>query len=261
MASFAERHGIALPEVAITVREDAPKTLRTSLWSLCEKASFAAHLSVIEVAQLVLDHVYFPEFANDRPLVEMAKQALLRCPWNQVYDVAERMWALLDRPHGAAGKFESDLNFLFRQEGIGWQMTGGVISVRSSDALEATVSQAIETLNATGRTTAEGELREAFRDLSRRPEPDITGAIQHAGAALECVARDVAGDAKKTLGDILKLHRGLLQKPLDDAADKLWGFASQYGRHVQEGRNASMEEALLVIGLAATLAGFLAGKK
>jgi hypothetical protein len=72
---------------------------------------------------------------------------------------------------------------------------------------------------------------------------------------------ELSGDAKKTLGDILRTHRGLLQKPLDEAADKLWGFASQYGRHVQEGRNASAEEALLVTGLAATLANFLAGKQ
>jgi len=37
--------------------------------------------------------------------------------------------------------------------------------------------------------TAKTEIREALNDLSRRPTPDITGAIQHSLACLECVAR------------------------------------------------------------------------
>ena len=34
---------------------------------------------------------------------------------------------------------------------------------------------------------------EALRDISRRPEPDVTGSIQHVCAAMEATARDLAG--------------------------------------------------------------------
>jgi hypothetical protein len=87
-----------------------------------------------------------------------------------------------------------------------------------------------------GRTTARDEIHDALTDLSRRPNPDLTGAIQHGMAALECVARDACGDPKATLGDILKRHPDLIPKPLDTAIDKAWGFASEMGRHIREGR-------------------------
>jgi hypothetical protein len=59
-------------------------------------------------------------------------------------------------------------------------------------------------------------------------------------AALECTARDIAGQPKLSLGELIP---GLnLPKPLDEALHKLWGFASQYGRHVKEGANAQDDE-------------------
>ena len=42
-------------------------------------------------------------------------------------------------------------------------------------------------------------------DLSKRPESDLTGALQHALAALERVARDVTG---RSQGDILGANPG-----------------------------------------------------
>ena len=59
---------------------------------------------------------------------------------------------------------------------------------------------------------------------------------------LECLARDVAGDKKATLGDILKKHPGLLPRPLDKAIEQMWGYASNFepsneARHVVEGQH------------------------
>ena len=105
--------------------------------------------------------------------------------------------------------------------------------------------------------TAAQEIHEALQDLSRRPRPDITGSVQHALAALECVARDVADDSKATLGAIIKKYPGLLPPPLDAAVDKLWGFASEHGRHLREGREPAREEAELAVHVAAAVATYL----
>jgi hypothetical protein len=78
--------------------------------------------------------------------------------------------------------------------------------------------------------------------------------------SLECIARDVAGDSKATLGDILKRNPGLLPKPLDSALSQVWGYASNEARHVQEGREISREEAALLVGLSATVSTYLSGK-
>ena len=78
--------------------------------------------------------------------------------------------------------------------------------------------------------------------------------------ALEAVARDLSGEPKATLGEVLKRNPGLLPKPLDTALAQVWGYASNEARHVEEGREPSREEAELLVGLAAVVATYLTKK-
>ena len=48
-------------------------------------------------------------------------------------------------------------------------------------------------LQEVGKDTAASELQEATADLLKKP-PDLTGAVQHSIAALECVTREHCGD-------------------------------------------------------------------
>ena len=68
---------------------------------------------------------------------------------------------------------------------------------------------------------------------------------------------DLTGNARDTLGALLKKHPEMLPKPLDQALDKLWGFASEYGRHIQESRNPSLAEAQLVVSTCSALITYL----
>ena len=45
----------------------------------------------------------------------------------------------------------------------------------------------------------------------------VRRTIYHGIGALEAVARDLSGDTKATLGEVLKRNPGLLPKPLDSA--------------------------------------------
>jgi predicted DNA binding CopG/RHH family protein len=99
------------------------------------------------------------------------------------------------------------------------------------------------------------EIHEALHDISRRPKPDRTGAIQHAIAALECTAREVTGEPNATLGALIpKLN---LPKPLDVATEKLWGFASDRTRHMREGKGVSDDEAELIVSVSCAVSAFL----
>ena len=100
-------------------------------------------------------------------------------------------------------------------------MIDAEIVTRGTEAFETSVNQAGEALPGAGRLTAPGEIHEALSDLSRRPETDLIGAVQHAMAALECVGRDSAGNPKATLGDILKRYPNFVPKPLDTAVEKV----------------------------------------
>jgi hypothetical protein len=125
--------------------------------------------------------------------------------------------------------------------------------------METLLLEAVATEKDLGHSTAANELREAIRDMSRRPEPDVTGAIQHAIASLECVAREVSGSTE-TFGKWLANHRDAFPKPLGEYVGKIWGFASERGRHLVENGEPSVEEAELVLGLSATLGSYLTKK-
>lgn len=138
-------------------------------------------------------------------------------------------------------------------------MSDGKIVHRGSDGYERATQRAVEALENSGQQTAKREIEEALRDISRRPEPDVTGATTHSMAALECVAREVTGKPNVTLG---KLIQDLdFTPPLDKAIHALWGFSSDRARHIQEGRSVRTEEAELVVLVACALCAFLLGDR
>lgn len=187
------------------------------------------------------------------------------CEWFYVYDIIEAFHAeLVDlqdafydvRPRS----FQSHINEYFRRKGIGWQLVDGMIQVRGSEEFEEVVHEVIDTLESAERQTAATEISQALEDLSKRPIPDVTGAIQHALASSECVARDVTGDPRSTLGALLKRHETVVSKPLDSALQQLWGFTSEQGRHLREGRRPGFPEAELAVFTAAAVAWYLSRK-
>ncbi len=127
-------------------------------------------------------------------------------------------------------------------------------------AVSGNAVAAAQAATAADRPNAAREIGEAQRDLARRPEPDCTGAVQHAMAALEAVARDVAGDQDATFGTILKAKPDLFPKPLDVVMGKIWGYASEMARHVREGDTLEVVEVELLVSLAAAGVTYLAKK-
>ena len=95
-----------------------------------------------------------------------------------------------------------------------------------------------------GFPRAANEMQEAVHDLQRVP-PDCTGAMQHAGAALEAIARSISGKQKYSFGKIMNLLD--LPPPMDDVAHKLWGFVSENGRHIREDRSVDFATAKLSV--------------
>jgi len=182
------------------------------------------------------------------------------CEWFRVYDIIEAIRADLQCRPGRAPEFQEEINAYLRETGIGWQLVGGVIQVRGTESFESTVRTAEALLDETDRGTARREIREALADLSRRPTTDLSGAVHHAMGSLECLARDLTGDSKATLGEILKRHPGLIPKPLDTAVEKAWGYASERARHIREGDLLTHEEAELIVGLAAIVSVYLLRK-
>jgi hypothetical protein len=117
-----------------------------------------------------------------------------------------------------------------------------------------------QVLSRAGRYVSASEIKEAISDLSKRPMADITGAIQHSLAALECVARDVSSDPKATLGKIIHDNPDLFPPPLDKALEKIWGYASEMGRHLSEGKIPTLNEAELLVSISSATCRYLTKK-
>lgn len=270
MDKFSSRHGFEPTEAEITVRQDAPYNLRGLVADIAYESGFDPHdlravvCSTLRVREDPSNWSAFPNVDGE------ARGHLDSCDWYAVYDIIEGIHESLvlssrkgtpssERPPKPK-HFADEINRIFRKDGIGWQLVDGKIQVRGAEAFEESIKRADVALAQSGQKTAADEIHEALSDLSRRPKPDVTGALQHGIAALECVMREVCGDRKATLGALLSQHKGMIPAPLDQAVEKIWGFASEHGRHVREGRKPEMEEAQLAVHVAAAVAVYLSKK-
>lgn len=202
---------------------------------------------------------------DEHPDFAVIKRVLLGCEWFRLYDLIEDVFDQLSfydselavPDEGPKAHPFQQLNDYFVYAGIGWQLRDGKITSRGDAAFEHTVGIAEAELKESARITAAERIESAIRDLSLRPKPDLSGAISHATAALECVLHDITQRAM-TLGDYIKKCPDLFPGAMKNAFASLWGYASEEGaRHGKEGIEPHREEAELIVSLAAALATYL----
>jgi hypothetical protein len=253
---FSNRHGYRGAEPEISVREDAPEGLRFAIPLIAQDAGMTPSVMRRTICAVLLQRPNPSNWSEYPNIWEEVNELIGDCPWFRVYDIAEAIHAAFSAQFSnGADIFQDRLNGYFRESGIGWQMNEGRIVYRGSETFAETTREAAVVLTRTGRVVAANEIHEALADISRRPRPDVTGAIQHSIAALEGTARDVTGEPKLTLGRLVS--RLALASPLDTAVEKLWGYASERARHIREGQSVSSEEAELVVSVACAVCTFL----
>ena len=255
---FSVRHGIA-PEPKPSV-EEAPDGLR---YFLLEYFEGKYRIYVSQAAEILENFLRQPglkaRFYNPHDPTAWTRfyEYLTGFEWWQVYDLIEAIFAG-ESSRDNRIEFVRKVNNVLEEENCCWRMNySGEIVYEGSESFEAAVNTATSVLAAAGRNTAKDEIQKAIQDLSKRPHPDLTGAVQHAMAALECVATDVCGATGETLGEVIKRHPDKFPRPLGDAISKLYGFASERGRHITEGGEPELKEVELIVGIAATVATYL----
>ncbi|TPW36031.1 AbiJ-NTD4 domain-containing protein [Oecophyllibacter saccharovorans] len=266
--SFSERNKYT-SEPEINIRESAPKELRDAIIRIAYKA----RLSPEALRDLVCDVlIVSPNAGNwsEDYIKNEVRDLIHNAKWYYIYDIAEKVYN--ETRFNSYIKVDDEINSLFRKLGIGWQLkvpdryrgSIGHIVARGSEAFELATKNVPLTMRKAGTPTAAKEMHEALLDLSKRPKADVTGAIQHALAGLECAIREYTGTPKDTLGKLSKklaLPKPLgldLPRPLDEVVYKLWGYASDNARHLNEGKEPSFKEAEFVVTISASLNSYLA---
>ena len=254
---FSQRYSFSNKGDNELIYEDAPESLRCGLLQVATgfslKSSQLRHI-ICNTLRARPD----PSNWSEGNIWWEVEHLTYESDWYRVYDIIEAIYAYI----GAHRKpeFETQVNNLLVEESIGWQLINGKIEIRGDEAFETVITEAKYLVEDSNMTVASNELHEAIQDLSRRPEPDISGAVQHAMAALECVTREVLGEPKPTLGNLVKKYPYIFPKPVDEAVTKLWGYTSEQARHSRESRNLSRNEAQLVVGISAVLCSYLTSK-
>lgn len=211
MNRFSARNNLSRPNAEIHIRNDAPAEVREAVVSIaygCSIVPTALRQILCTLLARAPNRANWSEFPN---VNEEVRGLIDECEWFEIYGFIEMV---SDHAARRGTQFDDEINRYFRVGGIGWQLVDNKIEMRGSEAFEAAVRQGQQALHSQRRFTAANELHEALIDLSRRPHAEITGAIQHAMAALECVARDACG-SKDTLGDLIRRNPDLFPRPVD----------------------------------------------
>lgn len=252
---FSSRIGVS--DTRKLIYDDAPLAFRQSVLLALEEALTLSG----RVLAIVQSGAGLPRPSDQYVDSWASKYLIENCEWPRVFDIAEQGYRALavSRPTVPEKRshFADSINLACNANSLGWRMKGGRFEVFGNSVDEEVAATVVTALSNAGLRTSAGELEAARQDLSRRPVPDITGAMQHAGAALECVAREVTQDRTLTFGDILKKHQSLFPGAYYKVAQGVWGIVSNNGRHVQEGTEPAREEALALVNLVAALVGFM----
>jgi hypothetical protein len=196
-----------------------------------------------------------------------ARELVWSCEWHHFYDVVQRVYEFFnesDPTHRKASEFQKLINTVLANEGIGWQLVSGEVVMRGDEAFESTIKAAAQEL--TDRPTTRARIQEAISDLSRRPKPDLSGAVSHAFAAMESIIGDIEYTPEEirenthhTFGTFLQRYADLFpSEDFREGFQRLWKYANNEGsRHGKEGIEPARDEAELIVSLAAALVTYL----
>ena len=262
MRIFSTRLGLRRAIPPVTVRDHAPDELRYLIPLIAERLGVSSSEIQATICDALPPQTEVYEWLQQPDEWDDEYWPIAKCAWEFVYDIIEQLYHRIatntELPHYHAQHFSEKVNEYLRQEGIGWELRDGRVTARGNDAFDTSVKDAISATNDASMPGSSNELTTALKALSARPDPDLTGAITHASAALESVSKEVTGVKGQSLGQVVK--RLDLPQPLDQAIEKMYGFASQHGRHVEEGRQPTFDDAQLVVHVASATVTYLLAK-
>ncbi len=243
ISSFSHRHGYSGQPKEITVREDAPESLRVVA---LETAYELGVRGVRDIVCRVLRKRPYPDNWSAGNVAREVEFLVYECEWFRVYDIIEAFSKALQTSFEWAAYAEA-INSCLIEEGLGWQFVAGKIIARGDEGFAQAVAMAATSLKDDGRPTSSGHIQSAIRALSERPKANTSGAVSHATNAVECLLNDITGEAM-TLGKYLDRYPTLLHPALKKALDATYGYASDAGaRHGKEGVEPSFEAAQFVV--------------
>ena len=253
---FSIRHGIQVSVPEVTITQSFPLEHRVAVIQIASDLGVHARSLRRAMLRVLVTGIDTTDRSHDFIWPELV-YAVNNCNWWDVYEIAEEIYKIAGSHERS--EYANNLNRFFMRQGFGWEMRNGLIEYRGSEPFRIATTSAEQSLQDRGFDHSANEVREAMRDLSRRPEPDLAGAVYHATQALEAIAGIDTKSSGKSLGKMISSLN--LPAPLDEATHKLWGFVSGYVRHGDEEKQIDEEEAEMAVTIACALTTFIAKRQ
>jgi len=266
---FSKRYGLR-PTPEGLMYEDVPVRARVGLYHLVERFFGGEHQkSYLHLYQEICVALRIP---RERGLADYGASIVIErlikdCEWHQFYDICEVIWA---NPYSQYSRhqeeFTEQLNALFREEQLGFEVREGKVEKIGSGFIDAKVKEARYLLKEPEFKGADEHFEKAIKALNARPNPDVENCIKDAVAAIESVGRIIVGDEKALLDDIIKdmAKKGIIPKPLDQTIQKIYAYrGDQPGvAHGLVGASkVTVDEAEFVLAMSAAMIIYLVNKR
>jgi len=266
---FSKRYKLR-PTPEGLVCEDVPESARIGLYYILEQFFDWLELDelykdlcvVLRISRQSRD--YNLETFEDVMAVPI-EELIMKCDWWRFYDICEVIFKSLEPVYQQIERFAEQVNTLFIDEQLGFEMRKGKIEKVGSGFINAKVREARYLLKDPEFKGADEHFEKAIKHLNVRPNPDVENCVKDAVSAIESVGRIIVNDEKALLSDIVKgmVGKGTIPKPLDQTIQKLYAYrGDQPGvAHGLVGASeVTVDEAEFVLAMSAAIIIYLVKK-
>jgi hypothetical protein len=263
---FSKRYGLR-PTPEGVMYEDVPEPARVGLYHIVTQLFKKEYLDLYEMLcrALRIPVEVKTTWRGDFCGLSELEKLITDCQWWQFYDICEVLWQAL-KYKGERDSISDEINNLFREEHLGFELRDGKVEKIGSGFIDARVKEARYLLKEPEFEGADQHFEKALKALNMRPNPDVENCIKDAVAAIESVARIIVNDGKALLSDIIKsmAKNDIVPKPLDEAIQKVYAYrGDQPGvAHGLVGTSkVTIDEAEFVLAMSAAIIIYLVKKR
>lgn len=264
---FSKRYSLR-PTPEGLMYEEVPERARVGLYHIVEQFFYSQLGDLyLKLYKKICVALRIPRNRNvvyDYEASIAVEKLIMNCDWWQFYDICDVIWAELHTRD--KDKFSTNVNALFREEQLGFELRDGRVEKVGSGFIDAKVKEARYLLKEPEFKGADQHFEKAIKAINVRPNPDVENCIKDAVAAIESVGRVIVSDDKALLDDIIRsaAKKGVIPKPLDQTFQKVYAYrGSEPGvaHGAVDTSKVTEAEAELILAMSAAMIIYLVKKR
>jgi len=265
---FSKRYSLR-PTSDCLMYEYVPERARVGLYHIVEQFFYQEHRNAyLDLYNKICVALRIP---RERGLTDytasiVIERLIKNCEWHQFYDICDVMWQILKYPWGNRDELSTEINTLFREEQLGFELRDGKVEKVGSGFIDAHIQEARYLLKEPEFKSADELFEKAIKALNARPKPDSENCIKDAVATVESVGKIIRNDKNVRIDNVIKdaIQKGVIPRLLGDPIIKLYAYRGNEPAIAHGGIEPSKvteDEAEFVLAITAAIIIYLVKKR